>query len=735
MKKLFLLIGLVFGSMLFSMPIKAQYYCPNLDFAMRDFTNWQAYTGSCLNSIDTIYPCQPISSKHTIVLQYLSDEPQQDEYCDTILKSFWPQIMRVAKLGNDTANAKINALEYTLDIDSNNSLLTLYFAFVLENSQEHNPEERPRFTIQVQDSLGNSLTNLAYANLEFVADTGLQNVACMGEIVARNWTTVGFNLEEYIGQTIKLYFEVRDGSQGNHFGYAYIAAECRPARMEKLQYCPGLSDVRLRAPYGFAHYKWTKSSDSTWEMNYQNSPGFVGVANGEVFTCQMTSGLDTNCTVTFSIGFIHTLYNTDITYWYDTCNRTATFADLSTVINSEKEGILWEVMYPNSPYWWMWKTVATSQDSLFTYTFPNPDDDNPVEYLIRLNVYSEDGCSNMQFGNGYPITVYPSPIVKIDGVNQICSIGDSVYLKAVPVRYTFINHTWTWEDTNGLTQTAIGDSIEIYTPGAYMLASEANSGCIARDTFIVTPSKLNIDMTITDINCFGESTGALQYGQISGGTNDFQWVKWMFGDTTVDGSVTGATYTNLAAGIYSVEVLDSRNCSFSDEFEIKQNDSLKISITAFSTTNDLNNGALKVNTIGGVPPYKYEIKKEDNTFISSSDTAWGLDAGIYHIEVTDAVNCVTSDTISVGLILGISDIRNNNSILIYPNPVFDGKLMIEDTKSILKDGEQIIITDMTGKIVFVSMFSSIKKELDVSLLASGIYVVQIGNIREKFTKQ
>ena len=61
--------------------------------------------------------------------------------------------------------------------------------------------------------------------------------------------------------------------------------------------------------------------------------------------------------------------------------------------------------------------------------------------------------------------------------------------------------------------------------------------------------------------------------------------------------------------------------------------------------------------------------------------------------------------------------------------------MMEDSKFILKDGEQITITDMTGKIVLISMFFSTKTELDVSSLASGIYVIQIGNIREKFTKQ
>jgi hypothetical protein len=694
---------------------------------MGDFTKWQLYTGSCLNGIDTIYPSQPISGSHTI-LHFLDDETQ-DEYCNTIRKVLQQQSPFVAKLGNNTANAKIDALEYTMLIDSSNSLLTVHFAFVLENSQNHNPNERPRFTVQIRDSSENPLSNLAYANLEFIADTGLENLACTGEFVAQDWIAVGFNLEQFIGQTIKIYFEVRDGTQGNHFGYAYVAAECRPARMN-LEYCAnGLWDQSLRAPYGFARYKWTRSSEPSWIREggkdcYQT--GFLSIVDGEIYTCLMTSGLDTNCTATFSAGFVYTILHADfVLKEYDTCSRTATFADISTVINSEKDEILWEIPQLN----------ITSNDSLFTCTFPDPEDDNPVIYSVRLSVSAKNGCARTYDGKGekeYSITVYPSPRVQIAGVNHICT-GDTAYLKAMPVRHTFISHTWNWEDTNGITQTATGDTIAIYTTGIYILASEAGSGCFARDTFIVTPSKLLMDVMVTDVNCYGETTGELTHGEITDRTGGFQWIKWMFGDTVVDGSVKGATYSNLAAGIYSVEALNYRNCLLSAKFEIKQNDSLRIS-GSLQLATSTNTPTLKLKATGGVPPYQFEIKKEDNTLVSSSDTAWNLSPGLYHIQVTDAMHCVTSDTISVTFEAGIPNIRKDNFIVIYPNPVVDGKIRIESSVSLIKEGERIIITDITGKTVFVSEFSS-KQELDVSSLASGIYIIQIGYIKEKFIKQ
>ena len=384
----FFLVVAVFGILL-TFPVLVWSQCPNLDFNMNNpsnmnnFSNWQAYAGSCLNGVDTIYPCQPIPGRHTIQrLTYnVYGQPigPRDEYCDTIF--YTPPWKFSAKLGNDTANAKINALEYTMLIDSSNSLLVVRFAFVLENPQNQSPNERPRFTIQIRDSSGIPLTNLAYSNIEFVADTGLQNLTCTGEIVARDWTTVGFNLDTFIGQTIKIYFETRDGTQGNHFGYAYIAAECHPIK-RSFEYCyNGLSDARLCAPDGFAWYKWTSSSNSSWIREGKSScTGFLTPGDGTVYTCQMTSDLDTNC-IEFFVEFVHIILNANFALDYDTCNRTATFIDFSTPTPCEDyKRILWEIIDSNN------LVLATSRDSLFTYTFPNPNDNKPVEYLVRLSI-------------------------------------------------------------------------------------------------------------------------------------------------------------------------------------------------------------------------------------------------------------------------------------------------------------------------------------------------------------
>jgi gliding motility-associated-like protein len=419
----------------------------------------------------------------------------------------------------------------------------------------------------------------------------------------------------------------------------------------------------MRAPDGFTWYKWTRSKQPGWKIEgsgrqYQNIV-VPDPIDGEEFICQVTSELGANCSATLRTVVAKTTIDADFLYGikengevclpcnnyeslYDTCNRTATFVDISTIRNSTKESILWEIP----------ALGVGSTDSLFTYTFPDPETNEPVEYLVRLTVYAENGCVDTSKARAtHKIMIYPSPRVEIIGEDQICE-GDSTYLSVVEVRSKYISHTWTWKDTLG-TYTATGDSLKIYKPGTYYILSEDSAHCFARDTFVVTTLKpiFTIDY-IQHVNCYGEATGMFTHGPISGGVPPYDPFYWILFDTNGNSyielaNVGGTSFMNLIAAIYKFEAIDSRGCPVRGEVEVKQNDSLKIQGVQMPTTCGLDNGTLKLTATGGVPPYKYEIKKEDGTVVSSSDVAPNLSVGLYTIQVTDNVNCVTSDTISV----------------------------------------------------------------------------------------
>jgi len=431
MKKLFLVIGLALGtSFLTQTNVQAQ-WCPNLNFSMGNFNYWKGYTGTWDSSGNVLWDNNPISQNRiTIKGSPIWAGELFDKHC-LIIPTAPSGFVYAAKLGNDSAGAKVQALEYTMRVDSFNSLLVVHFAWVMQQDTVHSLNQRPQFNMSIRDSLGRPI-NISCGNITFTADTNLSNLACNGSILAQNWTTVGFSLETLIGQTIRIYFETRDCSQGTHFGYAYIVAECRPMRID-LSYCKGMATGRLYAPDGFEKYTWTRSSDTNWTFpgNGTKNARLIVLQNPqdkEIITCELTSVLGDSCSATVNVIIEGTLVNPDFSYNYDTCSRTVTFVDISTVINSKKYGILWEIMDTNK------RVLAISRDSLFTYTFPEPDS-TPVTYKIRLKAYAENGCEDTI---SQLITVYPAFL--IDTIYSHFTTQQKLYCNNTNI--TFTNKTF-----------------------------------------------------------------------------------------------------------------------------------------------------------------------------------------------------------------------------------------------------------------------------------------------------
>ena len=664
MKRSFLIIGLALSAAFF---IQAKLYsqcCTNLNFSKGNFDSWQPYKGDW-GSIVKISPCSPTPGRHEIMSTELILTNQfYDEMCPLIPKV--PSGFNyAAKLGNSAVQAEMEALEYTMTVDSNCSLLVLHFAFVLQNSG-HDATQQPRFTMTLKDNLGNPMPSIPCSQVSFTAINGDPALACdvpgTEGFVARNWTTVGFSLEAYMGKTIKIYFETRDCSQTAHFGYAYLVAECRPMRID-LQFCKGMPAVHLTAPDGFIKYRWTRKLNSNWvkeggpEARWLTEPD---PQEGDVYTCEMTSELGSSCNAQVKVEVRRTVISPVFYYgvkdknggvpfpihdwknWYDTCSRTATFVEFVTVHNNTKASVMWEVMDPKDQ---SGKSVLkTSADSMFTYTFPDPDS-TPVTYKIRLIGIAENGCADTMVKT---ITIYPSPKIKIDGKDELC-VGDTTYLEAKAVISAFVSHKWTNEKGNLL---GIGNFLKVWSPGTYIVESTDIAGCIARDTLIVTPLKPTFaDLTITDVSCYGDASGIFTHGAIIGGSGVYPTFYWIFNgsDTVIPQTAMYGMYSNLKAGICTFEAIDSKGCLMRGEVEIKQSDSLKISGVQYPTTCGEDNGKLKLSATGGHTPYTFEIKDQKGNMVpligSKKDSAINLSAGVYKITVRDNTD-TKSDTSS-----------------------------------------------------------------------------------------
>ena len=690
--------------------------CLNLNFGSGTFANWQCHSGSLTGGV-ILNESLPIPGRHTIMdrQNLILNNQMQDEYCPLISKV--PNGFNYsARIGNDSAGAEIDAIEYTINVDSTNSLLIIHFAWVMGYDSNYSPAEQPMFSMVIRDTNGIPISGLPCGYVDFIAGQDQPNLACeSANLIARNWTTVGYSLEPLIGKTVKIYFETRDCTLGNHFAYAYVAAECRTMSID-LQYCNGMTASNMRAPSGFTHYKWTRSSQLGWIRQTQGASLNQNINvpdphDGEIFTCELTSELGPQCTSTVKVKIVRTIIDAVFQYgvkdasgnvhfnnWencYDTCSRTATFVDFSTVQNSKKQSIRWRAAGLND---------FLSEDSMYTYTFPDPD--VPTTYLIRLEVTTENGCydSSMAKQEHY-ITIYPSSRIEIVGDTQMC-VGDVVGLKATAKRSSFVSYQWSDSLGNNL---GITDSISITTPGTYYVEAVDINGCIARATHIITHLTPIMTSTVTNASCYGYATGIITHGPVGGGQIPYDPMMWFYrnSDGTLDtldkyGNQGGKTYSNLIAGTYVFFALDANLCLLVGTVEVLQPDSLELNHAAsiiIPSNIGIDNGKVTLQAKGGTPPYDFRILEENGiTVVSNTNYVENLAQGTYIVEITDANGCITMDSVVVGL---------------NTTPIISGTVTVEDNSAITSGKVYLYMTTSADKGYLIVDSSDIQ--------ASGMY--------------
>ena len=640
--------------------------CPNLNSSFANFTYWQAYIGSCASGNYSIGPSAAIPGRHTIMnaTDLIATGTIQDEHCPVIRKV--PQGFNYSiLLGNSSTGGEVDAISYDMVIDSSNSLLILSFAWVMEDPS-HNTDEQPLFKMQIKDTLGNVI-KMPCSDVSFISGPMAAGLVCSGTPKGKDWTTVGFSLLSLIGQKIKIYFEVRDCTLSGHYGYAYLSAQCRPMSID-LTYCEGSSAARLKAPDGFVSYTWTRTSQPSWHA-YTQQINIQNPLDGEIFTCKLESALGPDCSselqtviaktsidASFAFGVANSQgyvnlddprhQNSQGIYqsYYDTCTRTVTFVDLSTVINSKKEDIIWEIHGVND----------NSHDSLWTYTFPETPGNEPVDYLVRLTVFAENGCGDTSKAlDENWIRIYPTPQVTIIGNVEMCE-GNENLLEVREVRSYFVKHEWGGKMLNGrILQPSFGDTLTVYGPGTYFVKSLDSVGCYAYDTIIVEPLSPKMDVSVTPVKCFGDSTGGFSHGRIEGigpmTTLPF-WLQEVNGviDTLDNNAkVNGGRYSDLKAGTYTFYAKDANDCELVKKVIVPEPTLLTLQTSSDSTFCLKPNGKVHVLAEGATPPYKYSWRNASENEVGTSADVSNVDAGTYHVYVADSNDCKDTGYIEV----------------------------------------------------------------------------------------
>ncbi len=251
----------------------------------------------------------------------------------------------------------------------------------------------------------------------------------------------------------------------------------------------------------------------------------------------------------------------------------------------------------------------------------------PTGCVYNSNPYIVTSDLTKPLFNGEPAITYTIPCNGNDGtITAVVSGGSS------PYTYTLFNSS----NVQVAQATAVASTTHKFTgisAGTYYVSVKGAYACTTTSANFTMPSKqLNYTPTITDVVCYGEKTGSISLGTVTGnGTLSYLWNT---GNTSKD-------LVNVSAGNYTVTITDTGGCTSTLPFTINQpTAALAGTINKTNDTNNLGNGLATVTPTGGTSPYSYEWKKTGSeTVLGTATTLSNIGYGEYTVKITDSKGC------------------------------------------------------------------------------------------------
>lgn len=227
-------------------------------------------------------------SRHTVCWDENATDPRTGDKLRIV-----PQGKKASvRLGNWEDGNEAEGITYTMTIDSASCILMLQYAVVLQDPN-HDPDEQPRFTIEICDENGQKINPMC-GYINFAADATREGWHTEGsgydQVTWKDWTTIGLNLSAYAGKTVTVRLATFDCTLSAHYGYAYFALDCASATIESAS-CGADTHFSAEAPLGFA-YRWT-TQDGTIVSTSRRLD--VTSSDSIEYTCRLTNLEEESC--------------------------------------------------------------------------------------------------------------------------------------------------------------------------------------------------------------------------------------------------------------------------------------------------------------------------------------------------------------------------------------------------------------------------------------------------------
>ena len=185
---------------------------------------------------------------------------------------------------------------------------------------------------------------------------------------------------------------------------------------------------------------------------------------------------------------------------------------------------------------------------------------------------------------------------------------------------------------------ANGFSLSNLSADTYIATITDGNNCVDQVSITIIEPLFFIDPIVTSISCNGENDGTIDLN-LTGGIAPFS-LTWS------DDASAGVQRNNLAAGTYTVLILDSDTyqCPIEETFIITNPPEIAIStiVTDAIDCDIVNSGSIDLETSGGSTPYSFLWNTNETT-----EDIENIPPGEYSVEITDANGCTITRQFNV----------------------------------------------------------------------------------------
>ncbi len=309
----------------------------NAGFELGNVNGWIAQSG--------------VIGNYTGGLNFSTNTPNNNSAQQTLLTSgndevgAFPRVCNLiagntssVRLGNAQTGSGQENISYQFTVSAATPYFTYYYAVVLESAATlHTAPDQPRFSVRMTDGTNTPILCAGYEvnGSNAVNIGGFTNV---GGALYKPWDAVVIPLQGYVGQCVTITFETRDCNFGDHYGYAYIDADCsNPViKAPPINCNNSKSKATLYAPPGAGSYTW--AGPQIQGPSNLDSVVITGAGHWDCLMTTKTNNGSLPCTYTISTDVMPTTFTPTASFTYNTAcqgekvnfNNTTTPANVWT---------------------------------------------------------------------------------------------------------------------------------------------------------------------------------------------------------------------------------------------------------------------------------------------------------------------------------------------------------------------------------------------------------------------